>query len=71
MGPRPTLTGFIDCSIIEHDEFQRMSSVEARTLQVESNTFNLLGAQENLEKVEYLKKWCSKITSPIKCKYIK
>ena len=51
---RPTLTGSIDCSIVEHEQFQRMSVVVARTLQVESNTLNMLGTQENMDRVEYL-----------------
>ena len=51
---RHTLTESIDCSIVEHEQFQRMSVVVARTLQVESNTLNMLGTQENMDRVEYL-----------------
>ena len=45
----------IDCSVVEHDQFQRMIAVVARTLQVETNTLNLLSIQVNREEVEYLK----------------
>ena len=57
-----TLTESIDCSIIEHDHFQGMSAVVAGTLQVETNTLNLLGTQVDMEVVEYLKYIFSRVT---------